>query len=286
MSEIRLTTNNYRLIPADKLHPNPDNPRKEAGDVSDLARSIAEVGQLHPALVRERDYCREHYKHLMPGQPQCYWIEAGYRRWVALSSLGMNVECQVRKPAPDESERERNLVIGLIENFHRSGLNAMEIAEGLGKLRDEEHKTQDQIARITGIHSTSVNRYLALLELAPKTREAVRTVSLGTTDALRLVRQYREDQRKKGGKKSLSIEWEPDHFTSRHSLARLARTMCDARGHTQRRRVGGVACGQCWETAIRQDEDTVVKARYEAAGYNAPVMSAWPVDHPMQKGSD
>jgi hypothetical protein len=38
--------------------------------------------------------------------------------------------------------------------------------------------------------------------------------------------------------------------------------MCDARGHTRRRRLGkkmpfAGACGQCWETAIRQDQDVI-----------------------------
>ena len=48
-----------------------------------------------------------------------------------------------------------------------------------------------------------------------------------------------------------------DHFTGQHQLARAARALCDARQHTARRRIGRVACGQCWETVIRDDERTV-----------------------------
>lgn len=49
-------------------------------------------------------------------------------------------------------------------------------------------------------------------------------------------------------------EWEPDHFTPGHQLAKKAKALCEAREHTLRRRVGKTACGQCWETVIRADE--------------------------------
>lgn len=265
---------NYRTIPADLLHPNPDNPRREAGDVTDLARSLSATGQLQPALVRVRFGCLEHTQ-------ECYYIEAGYRRWVALKALDLPVECQVRYPAADETPRTRNIVVGLVENLHREGLNPIEVARGLGALRDSGNYTQAQLAELTGLHPTSVNRFLAYLDLAPKTQEAVRTGNLGSEVALNLVRNAREKQRKKSGKKSLNVEWEPEYLTKTHMLASIARTMCDARNHTQRRRIGGIACGQCWETAIRQDQDVVVQAKYAQLGHQLPETTSWPVDHPM-----
>ena len=62
------------------------------------------------------------------------------------------------------------------------------------------------------------------------------------------------DPRSQRGRRRSRPLWEPDHFTTGHRLAREARALCDAREHTGRRRVGKVACGQCWETVIRQDE--------------------------------
>jgi ParB family chromosome partitioning protein len=36
--------------------------------------------------------------------------------------------------------------------------------------------------------------------------------------------------------------------------------MCDAREHTARRRIGKVACGECFETVIRADERLAMAA--------------------------
>ena len=41
-----------RMIPIDKIRPNPDQPRKNIGDVRELAASIREKGVLEPLLVR------------------------------------------------------------------------------------------------------------------------------------------------------------------------------------------------------------------------------------------
>jgi ParB family chromosome partitioning protein len=68
------------------------------------------------------------------------------------------------------------------------------------------------------------------------------------------VRRVRARQRTRQGKPRQAPAWEPDHFDARHPLARKANAMCDAREHTMRRRIGRVACGQCWETVIRQDQ--------------------------------
>ena len=44
----------------------------------------------------------------------------------------------------------------------------------------------------------------------------------------------------------------------RNPLARKAAGICDAREHNARRRIGKIACGQCWETFIRQDEQLAI----------------------------
>src|SRR5437899_12372327 len=43
-----------RLLPIEKLDPNPDQPRTEIGDLSELTASIREKGVLEPLLVRPR----------------------------------------------------------------------------------------------------------------------------------------------------------------------------------------------------------------------------------------
>lgn len=81
--------------------------------------------------------------------------------------------------------------------------------------------------------------------------------------ALAAVRKTRKARAKKAGGRA-DYSWEPDYLTGKHPLARKARRLCDAREHTMRRRIGETACGQCWETAIREDERTVIAAQERA----------------------
>src|SRR5258708_13253861 len=48
-----------RMIPVDKIRPNPDQPRKALGELRELTDSIKEKGVLEPLLVRfmPRDDC-------------------------------------------------------------------------------------------------------------------------------------------------------------------------------------------------------------------------------------
>ena len=107
----------------------------------------------------------------------------------------------------------------------------------------------------------TVYSYTALLDLDKRTRDMVRDGRLSAVDALAGVRAARRRQRKKAGRPAVGPVWEPDYFNGTHPLARKASQLCDAREHTARRRVGKVACGQCWETVIRQDERTAEAAR-------------------------
>src|SRR5262249_62060510 len=64
-----------RVIPIDKLDPNPDQPRSEIGDLTELTASIKEKGVLEPLLVRPT-FGR-------------WMIIAGERRWRAASAAGL-----------------------------------------------------------------------------------------------------------------------------------------------------------------------------------------------------
>lgn len=239
-----------------RLHPNPDNPRQEAGDVTELAASIRRHGVLEPLLVIPAPWLNKG-----PGTGDQYLIEAGYRRWVAGSKILSTLPCIVRIPHSSENIKQRAIVTGLVENLHRDNLTAMEKAKAYGRLRDEFGMTQAQIATEAGLHISSISRYLKLLDLAPQAQERVAKGTLKVEDALAAVTKHRAKQRVKEGKKPVDVGWEPDHFTDMHHLAKKARVMCDAREHTSRRRLGP-ACGQCWEDAIRQDQTTVLQAAY------------------------
>jgi len=228
-----------------RVHPHPGNIRAELGDIEETAASIRAHGILSPLLVEP-----------MPGIPGHWRILGGHRRLAAAKAAGLkSVPIIVRDP--DGSEPEELM---LIENCHRRDLTIIDKAEAMGALKAKGYSVA-KIARTTGFAEATVYSYTALLDLAPKTRQLVREGRLSASDALQGVRRARKQQRTKAGKPAVGPVWEPDYFNGTHPLARKAAQMCNAREHTQRRRVGKVACGQCWETVIRQDERVAEASR-------------------------
>lgn len=248
-------------VPLENLHPNPHNPRNEAGDVTELAASIKSQGILQDILVRPApEFGPEHYM-----------IEDGYRRWVAAKQHFTHVRVTVVTPEPHENLAVREIIISLTTTIHRTDLNAIERAKAYGRLRDEAGMNQQQIAKLMGLKSdSSVSRSLSLLELSPSYQRAVATGKTPVDRAVQAVQRKRAQNRKDQGHKPAKVEWEPEHFTRDHHLAGKARTMCDAREHTNRRRYGKVACGQCWETVIRQDQNVVDRVEYQGMGFEVP----------------
>src|ERR1700674_3079473 len=64
-----------RLIPIDRIEPNPNQPRQVMGDLSELMASIAEEGVIEPLIVRQRG--------------NRFQIIAGERRYQAAVQLGL-----------------------------------------------------------------------------------------------------------------------------------------------------------------------------------------------------
>src|SRR5213082_3052013 len=103
------TTHVGRMIPIDKLDPNPDQPRTEIGDLTELSASIREKGVLEPLLV------------LASGDGM-YMTIAGERRWRASKIAGLTeVPCVVI-----DTDEQGVAEIALIENLQRKDLNILE----------------------------------------------------------------------------------------------------------------------------------------------------------------
>lgn len=237
------------MIPVGRLHPNPDNPREDSGDLKGLAASIRESGLKQPLLARPAPDIG----------PEDYYIEDGWRRYLTMRDWRTELPCHVQ-PAEFGDPAQRNVITALVTDIHRKHLNPVERAIGLGKLQDLG-LDMPEISRVTGLHISTVSNGLALLELTDDTREKVRSGQLPVTEALKIIRSHRRRQRKKKGQDpERGARWDPDHFTAGHPLARVARAMCDAREHNSRRRRGG-ACDHCWEDAIRADQDKITRAQ-------------------------
>jgi ParB family chromosome partitioning protein len=240
----------------DLVHPHPNNIRHAPDyqykqEIAELAASIRSKGILQPLVVQP-----------YPGRPGHYRLIAGHRRLEAADSADCDtVPVIVRHGLSDQDVLE----LMLIENCQRRQLNPMEQAEALDRLRRERNMTASEVAVAVGMAPGSVSRSLALLELAPATRELVRSGELKPTVAVEAVREVRKRRRRSEGS-TATWEWERPHLSKNHPLAPLAKKLCDGEGHGTRRRVGGIACGQCWEQAIRQDERARIASNSAAGG--------------------
>jgi ParB family chromosome partitioning protein len=138
-----------RVIPLDKIYPNPDQPRIEFGDLSDLTSSIEEQGVLEPLLVKpERDTGR-------------YMIIAGERRWRASALAGLKEVPCIELDIDEKSIAE----IALVENLQRKDLTIWEIADGLADLKARYNHTHDDIAKKIGKSRTTITESLAIAGL-------------------------------------------------------------------------------------------------------------------------
>ncbi len=231
-----------KYVHIDRIHAHPGNIRSDLGDLTETAASMRVHGVLQPIVVQPH-----------PQIGGTWQVLAGHRRLAAARLADRDqVPVIIRRPPPGVAAEE----LMLVENCHRRDLPAMDKAEAMGALRGRGY-TAARIARSIGLAESTVSSYLALLDLAPAAQARVRSGELSAADAIAAVRRVRKRQRARDGKPAVGGgEWEPDHFTTAHPLTRKARAMCEAREHSMRRRVGKIACGQCWETVIRADERT------------------------------
>jgi ParB family chromosome partitioning protein len=145
-----------RMIPIKKIRPNPDQPRKFIGDVSELAASIREKGVLEPLLVR-----------YMPRE-DTYYIISGERRYHASQAAGLHELPCIEKIADDAETLE----IALIENLQRKDLTPFEEADGLQRLADQFDYTHDDIAKKIGRARSSVTETMSLRVIPTEVRQA------------------------------------------------------------------------------------------------------------------
>jgi ParB family chromosome partitioning protein len=135
-----------RMIPLEKVHPNPDQPRKALGDLRELTDSIRQKGVLEPLLVR-----------YVPHE-DAYYIISGERRYHASRAAGLRELPCIEKIADDAETLE----LALIENLQRKDLTPFEEAEGLHRLAEQFDYTHDDIAKKIGRARSSVTDTLSL----------------------------------------------------------------------------------------------------------------------------
>jgi len=163
-----------RMIALDKLDPNPEQPRVEIGDLTDLTASIREKGVLEPLLVK-------------PSRLNGRWmIIAGERRWRAAREAGIREVPCIEMDVDDRAVAE----ISLIENMQRKDLTPWEEADGLKALTERFGYTHEEVARKVGKSRTTITEALSIATLPADVRERCREADISSKSLLlEIVRQ-------------------------------------------------------------------------------------------------
>ena len=162
-----------RLIPIAKLDPNPDQPRTDPGDLTELAASIREKGVLEPLLVKPTIMGR-------------WMIIAGERRWRAATQAGLEEVPCIEMDVDESGVAE----IALIENMQRKDLTPWEEADGLRALCERFGYTHEDVARKVGKSRSTVTEALSIASIPEPIREICRDSEITSKSLLlQIVRQ-------------------------------------------------------------------------------------------------
>jgi len=168
-----------RMIPVDKIRPNPDQPRKVLGELRELTDSIKEKGVLEPLLVR-----------FVP-RDDCYHIISGERRYHASRAAGLREVPCIEKIADDAETLE----LALIENLQRKDLTPFEEADGLQRLAEQFEYTHDDIAKKIAKARSSVTETMSLRVIPEVVRK--RCLELGIISKSLLLQVARQPNERK-----------------------------------------------------------------------------------------
>ncbi|MDX6446848.1 MAG: ParB family transcriptional regulator, chromosome partitioning protein [Blastocatellia bacterium] len=172
LTQSNTTTHVGRLIPIDKLDPNPDQPRTEIGDLTELTASISEKGVLEPLLVK-------------PTLGR-WMIIAGERRWRAATAAGLTELPCIEMDIDEAGVAE----VALIENMQRKDLTPWEEADGLRALCERFGYTHEDVARKVGKSRSTVTEALSIASIPKDIREICRASEITSKSLLlQIVRQ-------------------------------------------------------------------------------------------------
>ena len=164
-------------ISVDKLEPHPDNPRKDLGDLTELADSIKAKGVMQNLTVVPFK-SRTNPKFNGAGR---YTVIIGHRRLGAAKLAGLTeLPCVIT-----EMSEQEQIATMLLENMQRSDLTAYEQAQGFQMMIDFGDSV-DGIAEKTGFSKSTVRRRLKMAELNQDTLKKVSERQLSLMDFDRL----------------------------------------------------------------------------------------------------
>ncbi len=165
-----------KTISIDQIEPNPEQPRTEFGDLSELTASIKEKGVLEPLLV-------------VPKGSGKWMIIAGERRWRASQKAGLTEVPCIEMDLDEKGVAE----IALIENLQRKDLNVWEEADGLAALAEKFDYTQEEIAKKISKSRSTVTELMTIAGIPQSLRERCKALKLNSkANLLGVARQFDE----------------------------------------------------------------------------------------------
>ncbi|MFJ5035566.1 ParB/RepB/Spo0J family partition protein [Streptomyces sp. NPDC088560] len=160
-------------LPVDRISPNPDNPRSQLGDLTDLAGSLRTHGQKQAVTVMNRDaYLVANPDRAGDLEPNTtHVVIDGSSRLAAAREAGL---ATVKVMVSDEqgSTSEELLESALVANIHRQDLAELDEARALQRLL-AIHGSQTALAKRLHRSQGWVSQRLALLTLTPELQELI-----------------------------------------------------------------------------------------------------------------
>lgn len=149
----RATGPRIRMIPINKIDPNPRQARSELGNIKELMDSIRSKGILEPILVKPRE-----------GR---YEIIAGERRYIASRKIGLKELPCIEMDVEDNEAME----LTLIENLQRKDLNVFEEADGLKSLAENYGYSHNKISEKIGKARSTITEIINISRIPEEIRD-------------------------------------------------------------------------------------------------------------------
>lgn len=165
-----------RMIPIEKIDPNPHQARCELGNIGELQDSIKSKGILEPILVRAKGNRFE--------------IIAGERRFIAVKNIGLKELPCIAMDVEDNEAME----IALIENLQRKDLDVFEEADGLQALADIHQYHHQQISEKIGKARSTITEILSVARIPKNVRDIIRETGVfSRTTIIEIAKQKSEE---------------------------------------------------------------------------------------------
>lgn len=165
-----------RMIPVEKIDPNPHQARSELGNIQELMDSIRTKGILEPILVRSLGNRFE--------------IIAGERRFIASKNVGLKELPCIEFDVPENEAME----IALIENLQRKDLDIFEEADGLNALIDLYSYNHQEVSEKIGKARSTITEILSISKIPETVRQVIKSSGVfSRSTIIEIARQKTED---------------------------------------------------------------------------------------------